>query len=139
MPVQESYPGVYVQEVSSGVRAITGVSTSIALFIGMTTRGRIREPIRVLSFADYERAFGTDTVVSEMTDQVRQFFLNGGQQAFVMRIADGDAAAQSDLKDQFAPHSATVLTLEAKSPGAIGEALRIEVDYNKVAPESTFN
>ena len=40
MPVQVSYPGVYVQEVPSGVRAITGVSTSVALFIGMTKRGR---------------------------------------------------------------------------------------------------
>src|SRR5712692_8804435 len=88
MPVQVSYPGVYVQEVPSGVRTITGVSTSIAAFIGMTKRGRLGVPTRVLSFADYERAFGNDTVISEMTDQVRQFFLNGGQQAFITRIAN---------------------------------------------------
>ena len=34
MPVQVSYPGVYVQEEPSGVQTITGVSTSIALFVG---------------------------------------------------------------------------------------------------------
>ncbi len=39
MPVQTTYPGVYVQEVPSGVRTITGVSTSITAFIGPTKRG----------------------------------------------------------------------------------------------------
>ena len=39
MPVQVSYPGVYIQEVSSGVHTITGVSTSIAAFLVMKRRG----------------------------------------------------------------------------------------------------
>ena len=39
MPVQPTYPGVYVQEVPSGVRTITGVSTSVAAFVGMVNRG----------------------------------------------------------------------------------------------------
>ena len=86
MPIQPTYPGVYVQEVSSGVRTITGVSTSIAAFVGMVNRGRVNIPTRVLSFTDYERKYGNDTTVSEMTDQVRQFFFNGGQQAFIMRL-----------------------------------------------------
>ena len=73
MPVRVSYPGVYVQEVSSGVPTITGVSTSTALFVGMIQRGRIDVPTRVLSIAEYERKLGTDTTTSEMTDQVRQF------------------------------------------------------------------
>ena len=33
MPVQLSYPGVYIEEISSGVRTITGVATSIAAFV----------------------------------------------------------------------------------------------------------
>ena len=41
--VQVSYPGVYVQERSSGVRTITGVSTSIAAFFGRTTKGPINQ------------------------------------------------------------------------------------------------
>jgi hypothetical protein len=78
MPLQPTYPGVYVQEVPSGVRTITGVSTSIAAFIGMVSRGPLALPTRILSFADYERRFGDDTSVSQMRDQVKQFFLNGG-------------------------------------------------------------
>jgi phage tail sheath protein FI len=138
MPVQVSYPGVYVQEIPSGVRTITGVSTSVALFMGRAKRGRLNVPTRALSFADYERNFGTDTVISEMTDQVRQFFLNGGQQAFIMRIAQNSTAnpARVTLKNQAATD---VLTLVAKDAGVDGNMLRAEVDYNTPNPESTFN
>ena len=138
MPVQVSFPGVYVQEIPSGVRTITGVSTSIAIFMGMISRGPLNQPVRILSFADFERTFGTDTSSGEMTDQVRQFFVNGGRQAFVMRIADGALAARVDLKDQFT-NTDTVLSLEARSAGAIGETVRAEVDYATSDPESTFN
>jgi len=34
MPVQLSYPGVYIEELPSGVRTITGVATSVAAFAG---------------------------------------------------------------------------------------------------------
>jgi phage tail sheath protein FI len=37
MPV--TYPGVYIQEIPSGVRTITGVATSITAFIGPRIRG----------------------------------------------------------------------------------------------------
>jgi hypothetical protein len=137
MPVQVTYPGVYVQEIPSGVRTITGVSTSIAMFIGKTRRGRLQTPTRVLSFADYERAFSSDTTISEMADQVRQFFINGGRTAFIMRIADASAAAASvDLKNEL---ENIVLTVRAKEAGVDGNLIRVEVDYTTPSPESTFN
>jgi phage tail sheath protein FI len=136
MPIQPTYPGVYVQEVASGVRTITGVSTSIAAFIGMINRGRVDIPTRVLSFTEYERNFGNDRTVSEMTDQVRQFFFNGGQQAFVMRIADGALAASATIENEF---GVEVLTLTAKEEGVIGQSLRAEVDYDTNSPEASFN
>ena len=36
MPAQLTYPGVYIEEVPSGVRTIMGVATSIAAFVGRT-------------------------------------------------------------------------------------------------------
>ncbi len=137
MPVQVSYPGVYVQEVPSGVRTITGVSTSVAMFIGMAVKGEIGKPKRVLSFTDYERSFGSDTASGELTDQVRQFFLNGGAQAFVMRVADDARAASAHLRDELAGDD--VLTLSARSAGVIGGTVRVQVDYDTSSPESTFN
>ena len=137
MPVQVSFPGVYVQEIASGVRTITGVSTSIALFISMTRRGRLRAPTRVSSLADYERTFGTDITISEMTDQVRQFFINSGREAFVMRIADNTAAPASvDLKNEA---GAVVLTVSARDAGVDGNLIHVEVDYNTPSPDATFN
>ena len=34
MPASLTYPGIYVEEIKSGVRTITGVATSIAAFVG---------------------------------------------------------------------------------------------------------
>ena len=136
MPVQPTFPGVYVQEVPSGVRTITGVSTSVAAFVGMVSRGPLKQPTRVLSFSDYERKFGDDTSVSEMTDQVRQFFLNGGQQAHIMRIANGAASAKVTVKNEF---QKDVLIFTAKEAGEIGNTIRLEVDYDTSSPESSLN
>jgi len=55
MPVAVSYPGVYVQEISSGVHTITGVATSITAFIGKAVMGPADEPVTINSFADFER------------------------------------------------------------------------------------
>ena len=33
MPIAPTFPGVYIEEVSSGVRTITGVATSVAAFV----------------------------------------------------------------------------------------------------------
>jgi hypothetical protein len=90
-----------------------------------------------LSRTDYERVFGADTTISEMTDQVRQFFLNGGSQAFVMRIADASAASAGvELKNE---SGVVVLRISAKDAGVDGGSIRIEVNYNTSSPESTFN
>ncbi len=136
MPVQVSYPGVYIQEELSGVRTITGVSTSVALFIGMTFRGPMDRAVNLLSFADYERTFGSDTTVSETTDQVRQFFLNGGRQAYVIRIAANEQTASADLTNE---DGAVVLRLTAAEAGRVGDSIRVEVNYATSQPEATFN
>ena len=137
MPVRVSYPGVYVQEVSSGVRTITGVSTSIAAFVGMVQRGRLKVPTRVLSIRDYERKFGTDTIASETTDQVRQFFLNGGQEAWIVRVSNGALPAAVQLREESGANP--VMTVRAKEAGPDGNSIRVEVDYNTAHPEQTFN
>jgi len=137
MPVQVSYPGVYIQEVTSGVRTITGVATSIAMFVGRTAEGEIAKPKLLFSFSDYERAYGTNTDVSEMTDAVRLFFLNGGQQCWVMRISDNTAVrAQVTLKNTL---QQDVLDITAKGAGLSGGNIRLAIDYDTVDPENTFN
>jgi phage tail sheath protein FI len=136
MPVPVSYPGVYVQEIPSGVVSISGVATSIALFMGMAQRGPMRTPRLLQNFTSFSNLFGTDPASGEMSDQVRQFFLNGGAQAYVMRLADGELAARVIVENEY---GVPVLQFEAKDAGAIGETIRIEIDYATARPETTFN
>ena len=65
MPATLSYPGVYVEEIPSGVRTITGVSTSNTAFIDYFPRGSVNQPVRVTSYGDFERTFGGLDLKSE--------------------------------------------------------------------------
>jgi len=58
MPISPTYPGVYIEEVPSGVRTITGASTSITAFVGYTKKGPIDKAEEISGFADFERKFG---------------------------------------------------------------------------------
>ena len=89
MPVSPTYPGVYIQEVPSGVRSIVGVATSVAAFVDSFTRGPFNQAVRVFNFGDFEREFGGLAATSNASYGIRQFFLNGGSQAWVVRTASG--------------------------------------------------
>jgi phage tail sheath protein FI len=86
MPSSLTYPGVYVEEVPSGVRTITGVATSVTAFIGRARKGPIDTAIDITSFADFERKFGGLWLDSPMSFAVRDFFLNGGARAVIVRL-----------------------------------------------------
>ena len=136
MPVSPTYPGVYVQEAPSGVRTIIGVGTSIALFIGRASRGPMFRPLLCLSYADFARNFSEDATAGQLPYYVRLFFLNGGTQCWVMRIANNTAASAVDLENE---NGTAVLRLTAKSAGLDGENIRAAVTYAGAQPEVTFN
>ena len=122
MPVTLTYPGVYIEEVSSGVRTITGVATSITAFIGRALRGPVNEPLRVQSFAEFERRFGGLWRDSTLSYAVQQFFQNGGTDALIVRVHNNAAAATLTLAVGF--------NLVAANPGRWGENLRVRIDHN---------
>src|SRR5256885_9740548 len=105
MPATVTYPGVYIEEVPSGVHTIAGVATSITAFVGYTSRGLDNRATHIFSFADFERSFGGLASDSELSYAVQQFFANGGTEAYVVRVPkasdaggggpDGKAAAAS--------------------------------------------
>lgn len=136
MPVQPTYPGVYVQEVPSGVRTIVGVSTSVTAFVGVAKRGPINRPITIYNYAEYEKRFGGLSTDSEMSYAVRSFFLNGGSQAIIVRLARNAVAASRTLQNT-AP--ANVLAVTALDAGSGGNDIDLNVDYDTATPASTFN
>jgi hypothetical protein len=120
MPVALTFPGVYIEEIPSGVRAITGVATSIALFIGWAGRGPTDGTVRLTSFADYERQLGGLDRRTLLGYAVKQFYENGGSDAYVIRIADlaTSAAATASIGD---------LNLTASSRGAWANDYRVRL------------
>jgi Bacteriophage tail sheath protein len=134
---QVSYPGVYIVEKPSGVRTITGVATSVAAFVGYTRKGVPDKAVAITSFADFERGYGGLDRDSPLSYAVRQFFSNGGTQAWIVRVAVGAATAAWTLQDD-AP--AAVLDVTAASPGTWGNGLRLSVQQTGVRnPDADFN
>lgn len=135
MPVNLTYPGVYVQEVPSGVRTITGVATSVTAFIGRALRGPTDRPRLVQSFAEFARAYGGLWRESPLSYAVQQYFLNGGRDALICRVHHNAARASLTLPVGF--------TLEAASEGVWGEKLRVRVENAAAEPgeaaDSRFN
>jgi phage tail sheath protein FI len=129
MPVLTTYPGVYIEQIPSGVHTITGVATSIAAFVGYTRRGLDNRAKRILGFADFERAFGGLAPDSELSYAVQQFFTNGGTTAYVVRVPkDGAKAATVTVQDQMSGGT-DVLQITALSTGI---NLYVDVDYDAV-------
>jgi phage tail sheath protein FI len=136
MPVTPTYPGVYIEEIPSGVRTIVGVATSITAFIGRALRGPVNEPIRIQNFGDFERQFGGLWIDSTMSYAVQHYFLNGGTDAIIVRLVNAATKASFSL----APTSGSInLRLEASSEGEWGNNLRIAIDHNSSDPATVFN
>lgn len=146
MPPRLTYPGVYVVEQASGVRTVTGVATSTALMIGMTQKGPLGRPTPVRTADQFDDTFGDSATYGEMAMQVRQFFLNGGSEAIIVRAtatgpagADEAAVTLTSEAGNGASGSEDVLTLTAKDAGTLSNELRAVVDYDTPTPELTFN
>ena len=112
MPVTPTYPGVYVEEIPSGVRTITGVATSITAFVGRTQRGPTDDPITINTYGDFERIFGGLWVHSKLSYAVRDFYLNGGGQAIIVRLYN-ETGHQAKSRT---PITVDSLTLEGRKP-----------------------
>lgn len=125
-------PGVYVEEFDSGSKAMEGVSTSTAGFIGVAQRGPLMgKPSLVTSFAEYQRIFGS-YLPSFYGKQrflpysVEQFFNNGGSSAYVMRVA-----GKEDVCASYAIVEGDInLQLIAANAGDWGNKLQVHIHRN---------
>jgi hypothetical protein len=133
MAITTTYPGVYVQEIDSGVRTVAGVPTSVAAFVGRTKRGAVNQPITCFNSSEYARRFGglwTDSTVSYAVDD---FFANGGGQCEIVRLFTPDGAS-----DGYAKLTVTTLLLRATSPGNWGNSLKGAISHpGETDPEDT--
>src|SRR6266566_5597646 len=90
-------PGVYVEEVSGGIKPIEGVGTSTGGFIGIAEKGPIvgavyeddlrGQPVFISNPSDFARNFGGFIQGEFLAYAVQQFFQEGGTRCYVARTA----------------------------------------------------
>jgi uncharacterized protein len=149
MPSALSYPGVYVEEIPSGVRTITAVPTSTTAFVGRARKGPTNLAVEITSFGDFERQFGGLWASSSMSYAVRDFYLNGGAHAIIVRIASpnyfdaasrsaGEAAAKDVADAAAAKTNGKDAKAEAKSKNDAIQAKADATAATKQAAQAAF-
>lgn len=146
MPITPTYPGVYIEELPSGVRTIVGVATSIAAFVDFFSRGPLNRAVQIFNMGDFERQFGGLDRRSEASYAIQQFFQNGGTEAWVIRTAAGSYATADVVLTDTSGSDALQVTAGrlyrgnlVDNPGLWGNQLRLDVDYNTSDPNTLFN
>ena len=142
MPVAPTYPGVYIEEIPSGVRTITGVATSITAFVGRALRGPVNEPMTINNFGDFERIFGGLWVQSSLGYAVRDFYLNGGSQAIIVRLFHPFFSSLADRTAALAGAQSVVTavnTAAAAAPDDTPASLQTIVDAANTAAADQSN
>ena len=130
------HPGVYIQEIPSGLRPIEGVSTSNAAFIGKSQMGPLNQAKLVTNPQEFENAYGGYLSDSSLAFAVHQFFNNGGKKAYIVRVAGtGAVAADISIKDR---KGAKTLTIEAANEGAWGNKLDVVITDGQLDPGNEF-
>ncbi len=128
MPSTLNAPGIYIEELPSGVHPIAGVSTSDTAFVDWFPRGPVATPTRVSSFDEFVRVFGGLHVQSEASYAVLQYFRHGGGVAWIVRITDaGDTAATLTVKDGAGGSAKNALVIAAANPGTWGRSVSVAV------------
>ena len=133
-----THPGVYVVEEPSGVRAITGVATSVTAFVGRARRGPVDTATTIHSWAEFERTFGGLWSESTLGHSVSDYFRHGGSTAVVVRVHKVKAGDTAKLA---LGAGAKQLKLSAANPGTWGAKLTgaIDLDTKDTTDSKLFN
>lgn len=132
-----TYPGVYIQEVSSGVRPIPLASTSTAAFVGLTEMGPDQATL-VTNWTEFQRFYGGFIRDGYLAHSVFQYFNNGGRQCYIVRVTRSDAAVANVTVQNRAATPIAGMTLSAKNRGAWGNLLYLQIENGSVDPGNGF-
>ena len=134
-------PGVYVEEVEAATRPIEGVGTAVAAFVGLAATGPAHEPVLVTNWSQFTATFGEPVPGAYLAHAVYGYFLNGGGQAYVVRVGAGDGADETGSADVALPSAAEpdapAYLVSAITEGVDGVSVEV-TDPQEGAPENTF-
>jgi phage tail sheath protein FI len=137
------HPGVYIEEIPSGLIPVEAASTSTTVFLGYLSRGTVGEPELIFKQDDFVQKFGKindqygglrdtgkDKLGDAMGHSIAAFFLNGGRQAYIVRLArDGTpalVAASTGITNPADP--AEIFEFTAVNEGSWGNDLVVRME-----------
>lgn len=128
-------PGVYVEEVSGGVKPIAGVGTSTGAFVGIAEKGVIGKAVLVTNWSQFVKEFGGFIPNGYLAYAVYGFFAEGGTSCYVVRAASDKAKSSSvTIKDA---DNADALKVTARSEGVWGDKITVEIADPSEKPAAT--
>ncbi|MFI5910945.1 phage tail sheath family protein [Dactylosporangium sp. NPDC051541] len=130
-----TYPGVYIQEISGGVRPLDVASTSTAAFVGLTEMGPAAAT-RVTSWTEFQRTYGSYIIDSFLAHSVFQYFNNGGRQCYIVRVTRSNATVASLTMNNRG--GAAGLVFSAKNAGVWGNSLALQIENGTLDPNNEF-
>jgi phage tail sheath protein FI len=132
-----TYPGVYIQEISGGVRPLEVASTSTAAFVGLAEMGP-DEATRVTNWTEFQRLYGSFITDGFLAHSVFQYFNNGGRQCYIVRVTPSDAAIATVTVNNRAAPPVAGLTFSAKNKGDWGNSLFLQIEDGTLDPGNEF-
>jgi phage tail sheath protein FI len=117
-------PGVYFESVDTADAVVPSIRTDIAAFVGIACQGPLGYATPVQSWNQFQSAFGSFLPNAYLAYSVKAFFENGGQKAYVVRVAAPPATtATNPAAAQPADGSSSiVLSISGFTAGAVATA-----------------
>lgn len=125
--------GITVTEIAPMGQPIEIAPETTAAFVGRALRGPLNTPILIHRFGEFCRRFGSSWSHSSLGPAVQQFFEHGGQNLYIVRVANNARSALICM-----PAGGSALVLRAMEPGST-ERIRAAVDYDGIDDEHLFN
>ena len=125
-------PGVLMEKGPGRAAPLGLLPSGVPVFLGLCERGPTNEPVRMTSAAEFHDTFGKLDVGTPLAASVDGFFLNGGRECFVVRIAHlfergrREIAARASVRLRDADKQNTLL-VQAASEGMWGNQIRATV------------
>lgn len=95
-------PGVYVEEIPSSQKVLTSAPTAVTAFVGFTASAPTDDPNDpqglaprlVTSWTQFESLYGGFVEGAMLPLAVHGYFLNGGTQAYIVRVPNAEPAGE---------------------------------------------
>lgn len=118
-------PGVYVEEVSSGVKPIAGVGTAVGAFVGIAEKGVVGKAVLVTNWSQFVTEFGGLIPNAYLAYAVYNFFAEGGTSCYVVRAASTNAVKADTIIVDDADQG--LYKISARSEGAWGNRISVKI------------